>query len=285
MKILFIGGKRFLGNALLNELLLYKEIQIYLIYRGSTKPKVNTIYKKKIIFLNFDRNNFAGLKKKIYYINFDYIIDNNCYNLKSHKGLIKILKNKNFYYIFTSSIVSYLSFVKIKSENDSINRKKITIHREINKKIAINKNRIENYILNQNKFKYCILRVHNIIGKNDHSLKTEFLKNININTAKKFKIKMNHKIQFVFLPDIIRAVKKIIYKKIIVNKIYNIANKPISLEEIIMLQNKYKFKKNNFIFKEKEIIENIIVSNKKICKELNFKFSNNNQIFKSLKSI
>ena len=285
MKILFIGGKRFLGNSLLNELLLYKQIQIYLVYRGSTKPKINTIYKKKIIFLNFDRNNFAGLKKKIYNINFDYIIDNNCYNLKSHKGLIKILKNKNFYYIFTSSIVSYLSFAKIKNENDIINRKKITIHREINKKIAINKNRIENYILSQNKFKYCILRMHNIIGKNDHSLKTEFLKNININTMQKFKIKMNDKMQCAFLPDIIKAVKKIIYKKIIVNKIYNIANKPISLEEIIMLQNKYKFKKNNFIFKEKEIIENIIVSNKKICNELNFKFSNNKQIFKSLKSI
>ena len=285
MKILFIGGKRFLGNSLLNELLLYKQIQIYLVYRGSTKPKINTIYKKKIIFLNFDRNNFAGLKKKIYNINFDYIIDNNCYNLKSHKGLIKILKNKNFDYIFTSSIVSYLSFAKIKNENDIINRKKITIHREINKKIAINKNRIENYILSQNKFKYCILRMHNIIGKNDHSLKTEFLKNININTMQKFKIKMNDKMQFAFLPDIIKAVKKIIYKKIIVNKIYNIANKPISLEEIIMLQNKYKFKKNNFIFKEKEIIENIIVSNKKICNELNFKFSNNKQIFKSLKSI
>jgi nucleoside-diphosphate-sugar epimerase len=285
MKILFIGGKRFLGNSLLNELLLYKQIQIYLVYRGSTKPKINTIYKKKIIFLNFDRNNFAGLKKKIYNINFDYIIDNNCYNLKSHKGLIKILKNKNFYYIFTSSIVSYLSFAKIKNENDIINRKKNTIHREINKKIAINKNRIENYILSQNKFKYCILRMHNIIGKNDHSLKTEFLKNININTMQKFKIKMNDKMQFAFLPDIIKAIKKIIYKKIIVNKIYNIANKSISLKEIITLQNKFKFKKNNFIFKEKEIIENIIVSNKKICNELNFKFSNNKQIFKSLKSI
>jgi nucleoside-diphosphate-sugar epimerase len=127
--------------------------------------------------------------------------------------------------------------------------------------------------------------MHNIIGKNDHSLKTEFLKNININTMQKFKIKMNDKMQFAFLPDIIKAVKKIIYKKIIVNKIYNIANKSISLKEIIMLQNKFKFKKNNFIFKEKEIIENIIVSNKKICNELNFKFSNNKQIFKSLKSI
>jgi len=285
MKVLFIGGKRFLGNAILNELLINKKIQIYLIYRGSKKPKINNIYKEKIVFLNFDRDNFTGLKKKIYNINFDIIIDNNCYNLKSHKTIIKILKNKNFYYIFTSSIVSYLSFVKIKSENDSINRKKITIHREINKKIAINKNRIENYILNQNKFKYCILRMHNIIGKNDHSLKTEFLKNININTMQKFKIKMNDKMQFAFLPDIIKAVKKIIYKKIIVNKIYNIANKSISLKEIIMLQNKFKFKKNNFIFKEKEIIENIIVSNKKICNELNFKFSNNKQIFKSLKSI
>ena len=101
----------------------------------------------------------------------------------------------------------------------------------------------------------------------------------------KFKIKMNDKMQFAFLPDIIKAVKKIIYKKIIVNKIYNIANNPISLKEIITLQNKFKFKKNNFIFKEKEIIENIIVSNKKICNELNFKFSNNKQIFKSLKSI
>ncbi len=285
MKILFIGGKRFLGNTLLNELLLGKKVQICLIYRGSAKPKINNVYKNKITFLNFDRNNFVGLKKKIYNINFDYIIDNNCYNLKSHKGLIKILKNKNFYYIFTSSIVSYLSFTKIKNENDTINRKKITIHREINKKIAINKNRIENYILSQNKFKYCILRLHNIIGKNDHSLKTEFLKNININTMQKFKIKMNDKMQFAFLPDIIKAVKKIIYKKIIVNKIYNIANNPISLKEIITLQNKFKFKKNNFIFKEKEIIENIIVSNKKICNELNFKFSNNKQIFKSLKSI
>lgn len=285
MKILFIGGKRFLGNSLLNELLLYKQIQIYLVYRGSTKPKINTIYKKKIIFLNFDRNNFAGLKKKIYNINFDYIIDNNCYNLKSHKGLIKILKNKNFYYIFTSSIVSYLNFTKIKNESDSINRKKIPIHREINKNISINKNRIENYIINQNKFKYCILRLHNIIGKNDHSLKTEFIKNINVDMMQKFKIKINDKIQFVILPDIIRAVKKIIYKKNIVNRIYNIANKSISLKNIFALQKKFKLKKNKLEFTKKEIIENIIVSNKKICNDLNFRFSNNNEIFKLLKSI
>lgn len=285
MRILFIGGKRLLGNALLNELLLHKEIIIYLIYRGTTKPKINNFYKKKIIFLNFDRNNFVGLKKKIFNINFDIIIDNNCYDLKSHIGLIKILKNKKFYYIFTSSVVSYLNFTKIKNESDSINRKKITIHREINKNISINKNSIENYIINQNKFKYCILRLHNIIGKNDHSLKTEFIKNINVDMMQKFKIKINDKIQFVILPDIIRAVKKIIYKKNIVNRIYNIANKSTSLKNIFALQKKFKLKKNKLEFTKKEIIENIIVSNKKICNDLNFRFSNNNEIFKFLKSI
>jgi len=285
MKILFLGGKRLLGNTLLNELLTNKEIQIYLIYRGSKKPKINNIYKKKIVFLNFDRNNFKSLKRKIHNVNFDIIIDNNCYNLKSHKNLIKILNYKNFYYIFTSSVVSYLSFAKIKSENDSINRKKITIHKEINKNISVNKNRIENYIINQNKFKYCILRLHNIIGKNDHSLKTEFIKNINVDMMQKFKIKINDKIQFVILPDIIRAVKKIIYKKNIVNRIYNIANKSTSLKNIFALQKKFKLKKNKLEFTKKEIIENIIVSNKKICNDLNFRFSNNNKIFKFLKSI
>jgi nucleoside-diphosphate-sugar epimerase len=178
-----------------------------------------------------------------------------------------------------------LDFKKIKNENDSINNKNIEIHKEINKKIAINKNKIENYLINQNKFKYCILRMHNIIGKNDHSLKTKFIKNINMNIIKKFKIKMNDRIQFAFLPDIINAVKKIIYKKININKIYNIANKPIYLKTIIALQKKLKFKKNNAKFKRKEIIENIIVSNQKICKELSFKFSKNDKIFKFLKKI
>jgi len=48
---------------------------------------------------------------------------------------------------------------------------------------------------------------------------------------------------------------------------------------------KLKFKKNNAKFKRKEIIENIIVSNQKICKELSFKFSKNDKIFKFLKKI
>jgi nucleoside-diphosphate-sugar epimerase len=127
--------------------------------------------------------------------------------------------------------------------------------------------------------------LHNIIGKNDHSLKTEFIKNINVDMMQKFKIKINDKIQFVILPDIIRAVKKIIYKKNIVNRIYNIANKSTSLKNIFALQKKFKLKKNKLEFTKKEIIENIIVSNKKICNDLNFRFSNNNEIFKFLKSI
>jgi nucleoside-diphosphate-sugar epimerase len=238
MKILFIGGKRILGNALLNELLIKKKIQVYIIYRGSKKPEIKNIYKKKIVFINYDRNNFIDLKKEISNIKFNIIFDNNCYNLKSHKNLIKSLKNKNFYYIFTSSIVSYLSFEKIKNENDSINKKNIKIHKEINKKIAINKNRIENYLISQNKFKYCILRMHNIIGKNDHSLKTEFIKNINIDLVKKFRIKKNDSMQFAFLPDIIKVAKMIIFKKTHINRIYNVANNPISLKKIMALQKK-----------------------------------------------
>ena len=71
MKILFIGGKRILGNALLNELLIKKKIQVYIIYRGSKKPEIKNIYKKKIVFINYDRNNFIDLKKEISNIKFN----------------------------------------------------------------------------------------------------------------------------------------------------------------------------------------------------------------------
>jgi hypothetical protein len=58
------------------------------------------------------------------------------------------------------------------------------------KKYIKEKSSIERYLI-KSSVKFIIFRVHNLVGKNDFSNKTNFLFNLTYNDIKKFKINLN----------------------------------------------------------------------------------------------
>lgn len=272
MNLLFLGGKRLLGNSLLNSFLNSKINKITVLYR-SKKPDIKKKYKSKVEFIKCDRSNYKELKSKITKLDFQIIFDNNCYNIKNTLNIFRAMKNKKFYYFFTSSIITYFNFNKVRFEKDHNKfNHKLQINKDININMALNKRKIENYLIKK-KTNFCILRMHNIIGKKDHSLKTSFLKNLTENVRDKFNLKNSDQIQYIYLRDGVKILKYLLNSCLSgrrLGSVYNIANDPVKVSSIVKLNKKNK---NTVNFQNKEIIENLIVSNKKIKKYTGHKFT------------
>ena len=245
MNLLFLGGKRFFGNKILNKLSYNKNYNIFVVYRKK-KPKI--LNKNSVNFIKCERNNINEIKAKLNKTNYQIIFDNNCYNYINFKNIIAGLKSKNFIYIFISSIMTYIYNHKSIVSFDKNIKKKLSIEQ---KKYINEKKKIENHLIKSN-IKFIIFILHNIVGKNDHSKKTNFLFNLRYNDLKKFKINNYDRIQFAFVDDIVKIIYNNISNlnfKLFKSKVIPIANKPFSLKRIINVNKKftkYLPKKTNF---------------------------------------
>ncbi len=280
MKILIFGGNRYFGKSILNEISKNIKINITVINRGNLKTKI----KKNINLIKCDRKNYKLLKKNLNDKKFDYVIDNCCYDLSTIKNTKKILKG-NFHYIFASTVMVYLDYAYkyFAKENDV---KKQNRFFKISKKYkkteiryGINKKNVETYI--KNNFKnYTILRLHNVIGKND-------FKNIT-NDLLKFKIYgdniyKNKKIQICYEKDLVKAYLVLINRKIKGKNIFNITNEDIYLNKFIELRDKL-LKKKKIRIKYKSILPlptDIFMDNSKFKNKFDFKFSKYNKILRN----
>ena len=283
MKILFLGGKRILGKSVIKKLIKIKSIELFILNRS--KPEKSYRY-NKINYLIGDRYNNEFLKFTLQKFNFDIIFDNNCYDFNDFKKSFNEFKTKkNLFYIFTSSVISYLDFTSIKVEQESLKKKLLKVHERLPKKLALNKKKIELFLLSQKKLNFCILKLHNIIGKNDHSNKTDYLKNFNFSSLKRLQIKKSSFLQFAFIEDITNIIsiliERIIKKKAVLS-VYNIANDPMSYEELIRINSKNK---SNKVILDHDIIENIIVDNSRVKKNLRYSYFNNKIVLNKLNKL
>ena len=208
------------------------------------------IFLNKVNFIKCERDKLQEIKKKLNKKKYEIIFDNNCYSFKNFKNILDGIKYKSFIYIFTSSVMTYTY-----DENPKAIFNKDEINKLSNKtkEYIRQKSKIEKY-LKKSKIKFIIFRIHNLIGKNDHSQKTNFLFSMTENDLKKFKIKKSDKIQFALVDDVVKIIYKNIqhtnYKKF-KNKLVSIANKPVTLWKIIFLNKKFK-NRSQKIFKVKE---------------------------------
>tara|TARA_Y100000591_G_scaffold327492_1_gene352102 strand:- start:1450 stop:2280 length:831 start_codon:yes stop_codon:yes gene_type:complete len=259
MNLLFLGGKRFLGNKIVNKLINNKKYNIDIVYRNK-KPVIKN--KNKVNFIKCERNELNEIIEKLNKNKYEIIFDNNCYTFDNFKKILKGIKYKSFIYIFTSSIMTYIHDKKSKA---IFNQNEINKFSNETKKYIREKSKIEKY-LKRSKLRFIIFRLHNLIGENDHSTKTNFLFRLSKKDLKKFKIKESDKIQFALVDDVV----KIIYKNIISinfkkfkNKLVSIANKPVALSKIIFLNKNRKNKsKKIFKFNEFPIPLNFIIKKK-----------------------
>ena len=276
MKILFLGGKRILGKSIVKKLIKIKNLKVFI----ASRKRPDYINKRlNISFIKLNRKISKNIKEILNNNSFDIIFDNNCYQFEDFINLYKLIKKKKNFYFFTSSIISYLNFNKIRKEVSMKKTKVEILNKNFPRDLALNKRKIEIYLLNQNYLKFCILKMHNIIGKKDHSNKTNYIKNFNVDTLKRLNIKNTDFLQFAFINDIVNIVIKLVKNKMIgkkINKIYNIANDYLTYDQLIKMNSR---KRDNKYIKD-EIIKNVLVDNTKIKRDLNFKFTSNKKIMK-----
>ena len=92
MKVLFLGGTRFVGKALVLRL-LSKGHEIFVFTRGNLPVPSNVTH------LKGDRSNDEDLKKLIDY-SFDLIVDTSGRNLEDTKRLLDFSGIQNFRFIY-----------------------------------------------------------------------------------------------------------------------------------------------------------------------------------------
>ena len=310
--ILVTGGCGFIGSNFVNKLLNFKH-NIIIIDNFSTgyienlkELKKNSKKKNvKIYFFKFNLNEKKKLKKIFQRFNIDYIFHFAAFtsvekslqnpkkflsnNIKSTKNLLDLtIKHKVKHFIFSSSAAVYGNIKFNNNINENVKPRPINpygLSKLIcEKKIA--------KIAKKYKFKYCIFRYFNAIGKNI-SKKVEKKRNLNLFEKILLFVKQNKKFiihgknldtkdgtpirDFISIYDLIKAhlecLKQADNKKFW-NRTYNIGNnKGISVFEVLNQYNKTFRKKikYKFINGKKGLIRKSVANNKKFIKASDWK--------------
>ena len=102
MKVLVMGGTRFNGLALVQELHKHGH-EVTILNRGVTEAPVPLTVRR----LTADRNDAEALRTALGDEEFDCVQDISGYNLEQVRTLVELLKGRTGHYIFASSTVTY----------------------------------------------------------------------------------------------------------------------------------------------------------------------------------
>jgi nucleoside-diphosphate-sugar epimerase len=149
MKILILGGTKFVGKEIAKSIILDGKNEINFLNRGISNP---SFFKKyKTIFMDRNDSNFF-LKEKLFY---DLVIDVSCYDIDQ---LTNVVKNINFekYIFISSSAVNGVPFLNVSPDMYEMAQ------------YAYKKKKCEDYFIN-NIRKYLIFRPCYIVGEYDYT--------------------------------------------------------------------------------------------------------------------
>ncbi len=236
IKILILGGTKFIGKCLIKN--LNKKFFI-----------VDVISRKKIKFKNNNINSFFNInldkiEKIDTKINYDYIVD---FISKSEKELNKIFNKINFKkYIFISSAWLVKLNDKIilnkKIDNKLVFKKNIN---KITKNYLLNKYKIEKFIVKISKLrkdrKFYILRLPIILGNEDYTDRLNFYFSRSRSIKKQIIIKdKSIFLNLLWVEDIcsslIKMIKKNLWPKTIFLEALNLNN--INYKDFLLVLNK-----------------------------------------------
>ncbi len=102
MKILILGGNRFMGYFLVHKLLKEKH-KVSILNRGSNKG----IFGNKVEEFTCDRNDREKFKSVVSKQDYDIVFDNSSYHPDQAKNAIDAFSGKIKQYIFISSVAVY----------------------------------------------------------------------------------------------------------------------------------------------------------------------------------
>lgn len=191
-KVLVLGGTRFFGKALVNNLLMDNN-DVTIATRGITKDdygnKVN-----RIILDREDRNSIENaLKDK----DFDAIYDNICYSPNSAKKLLEVIKGKTKKYIVISSAAIYDFSKDVKEEDYDFSKNTVQYGERNDFSYSEGKRQVESYIFKENSFEIIAVRFPVVLGEDDYTKRLYFYVDKILN-GKPMRIdNMNGKLSFI----------------------------------------------------------------------------------------
>lgn len=275
MNVLMLGGVRFSGKAILEELSNAGH-DITVLTRGN----LPVLQRKNIKPLSCDRRNAADLQSKLSNLKFDLIFDNNAYS-KSDIEILFSIKGLEFkHYFFTSTAWVYkLSEAKAPYSEELLisDSKKTSLHAQtleyLEGKIAC-----ERFIQNNCTSPYSILRPGIILGEEDHTLRSFFYL-FRILDGNEFILMNGGKNSFtpVYSRDFARAVKLLIEGDLSKSEILNIVSDcPVTPEEMVIFWSKLFEKKTRSISISRDIVKQKLSSyydNEPFCNEIDQVYS------------
>ena len=112
MKVLVIGGNRFFGKRLVQNL-LDKNVEISVLNRGQLKDP----FGDKVHRITCDREDSAALEKSIQGQSWDVVVDQVAFEAKVARESCRLFEGKTQRYIFTSSQSVYTPGVNLREED------------------------------------------------------------------------------------------------------------------------------------------------------------------------
>lgn len=163
-KVLVLGGTRFFGKVLVEELLKAGE-EVTIATRGITKDD----FKDKVSRIVLDREERESIEKALEEKSFDVVYDNICYSPDSAKELLGILVGKTQKYIVTSSSAVYDFALNIKEEEFNPINKEITYGKKGELSYGEGKKQVESVVFNENNIPSIAVRFPVVLGEEDYT--------------------------------------------------------------------------------------------------------------------
>lgn len=170
MRVLVIGGSRFIGKHLV-DCLVSSQFDVTVLNRGNHSP----IYKGEVKKLKADRTDPNQLQKALEGLEFDLVFDLICSDIKSAKLAVDTFKGKTSRYILLSTSSVYPFGQNLNEEQFDPSIFQIQPDPEVKTTYSETRKQIEAIISQQGHFKYNIVRVPLVFGEGDPTQKLQKL--------------------------------------------------------------------------------------------------------------
>ena len=167
--ILVIGGTRFFGKVLVEEL-LEKGNRVTIATRGIAKDN----YGNKVQRIILDRDNEESILRALNNKYFDLIYDNICYSSNGAKKLCEVIKEKTKKYIVVSSASVYESGLNIDEEKFNPYEHKVIWGERNDFQYAEGKRQAESVVYQKFNIPSIAVRFPVVLGEDDYTKRLEF---------------------------------------------------------------------------------------------------------------
>jgi nucleoside-diphosphate-sugar epimerase/aryl-alcohol dehydrogenase-like predicted oxidoreductase len=174
MRLLILGGNKFLGKELVRQA-LQQNHELTIISLDSPE------FPNEVDWINVNRNNYDDLRFALEGKEFDCIIDNIAYNRGQVTKFLSIVKDKTKRYVLTSTIDTYYGKNELRPTDEDLDQ---NLNTE-----GFGTSRWENYIVGKrtlekelrgdpSTIEKVIVRPCNVVGPNDNVVKGDFARSL-----------------------------------------------------------------------------------------------------------